>query len=356
MNRTIEEDVLVPKKLATQGPDYAALSVDYLEAVKSRFQDHAPEKYEEFLEVLKSIKSQSLVRTAVARVKVLLEDHPDLIVGFNFFLPPGYTIPTEDGECECHTGTGEVTNMQQKHVLAPSREIEIEDTSTEALHEDDYHPEYIFCQEVKKKLGNSYDYREFLKCLYIYSEKIISRDELKGMVVSLVRDDEYLIGFIESKKIFGKQENPSYRLWPKNRPIPLTSHRTELGYQVLNDIFISESTTRDEDFKHTQKNKYEERIYLDVKIIERPKLIEAHLTNRYLWCVTDLLKDNPNIALPTPLEISSSFILRRLKQKENELSAYRLEYAKVMAEIRSRNYKKSLNHPSFEIEKQQTQE
>ncbi|KAI3973573.1 hypothetical protein MKW92_033299 [Papaver armeniacum] len=266
MNRNIEEDVLVPKKLATQGPDYAALSVDYLEAVKSRFQDHAPEIYEEFLEVLKSMKSRSVVRTAVARVKVLLEGHPDLIVGFNFFLPPGYTIPTEDGECECHTGTGEVTNMQQQHVLAPSREIEMEDTSTEALHEDDYHPEYIFCQDVKKKLGNSYDYREFLKCLYIYSEKIISRDELKqawyGCFFGI--RDEYLIGFIESKKIFWEQgnsplpgyrqgsiENPSYKLWPKNRPIPLTSHRTELGYQVLNDIFISESTTRDEDFKHT---------------------------------------------------------------------------------------------------------
>ncbi|RZC52640.1 hypothetical protein C5167_021067 [Papaver somniferum] len=274
MNRTGEEDVLVPNNLATQGPNYTALAYDYLEAVKSRFQDHAPEKYEEFLEVLRNIKSRSVVRAAVARVKVLLEGHPDLIVGFNYFMPPGYEIATTDGECERHTRSREVTNMQGHHVLEPSRAIG--DTSTEALHQDDYHPEFIFCQEVKKKLGNSYDYREFLKCLYIYSEKIISRDELKGMVVSLVGDDEYLIGFIDRKKIFGNQnsplpaysqgrsiDNPSYRLWPKNRPIPLTSHRTELGCEVLNDIFISESTLRDEDyhFKHTQ-NKQIRRTYI----------------------------------------------------------------------------------------------
>ncbi|KAI3853882.1 hypothetical protein MKX03_018897 [Papaver bracteatum] len=249
MNKTREEDVLVSKKLEPHDSNLEGHADDYLAAVKSKFQDHAPEKFEEFIEVLTNIKSRSVVDTAVARVKVLLEGYPDLIVGFNNFLPPGYEIVIEDGECERHTGTGEVTNMQRHHVLEPSRTKE--GTSTETSHQDDYHPEYIFCQEVKNKLGNSYDYHEFLKCLYMYSEEIISRDELKGMVVSLVGDDEYLIGFIESKKIFGDQsspllaynqgsiENPSYRLWPKNRPIPLTSHRTELGYEVLNDTFIS---------------------------------------------------------------------------------------------------------------------
>ncbi|KAI3838978.1 hypothetical protein MKW98_007863 [Papaver atlanticum] len=224
MNRTREEEVLAPKKLATHGSNLAGLADDYLEAVKSKFQDHAPEKYEEFLEVLKSIKSRS---------------YPDLIVGFNNFFPPGYAIATEDGECEPHTGTGEVTNMQQHHELEPSRTKE--DT------------EYIFGQEVKKKLGNSYDYHEFLKCLYMYSEEIISRDELKGMVVSF-------------KKIFGDQsspllaysqgciENPSYRLWPKNRPIPLTSYRTELGYEVLNDILFHPSFELEKQQTQEQKN------------------------------------------------------------------------------------------------------
>ncbi|KAI3930033.1 hypothetical protein MKW98_029079 [Papaver atlanticum] len=190
MNRTREEEVLAPKKLATHGSNLAGLADDYLEAVKSKFQDHAPEN-----------------------------GYPDLIVGFNNFLPPGYAIATEDGECEPHTGTGEVTNMQQHHELEPSRTKE--DT------------EYIFGQEVKKKLGNSYDYHEFLKCLYMYSEEIISRDELKGMVVSL---------------------NPSYRLWPKNRPIPLTSYRTELGYEVLNDILFHPSFELEKQQTQEQKN------------------------------------------------------------------------------------------------------
>ncbi|MCL7045323.1 hypothetical protein MKW94_001128 [Papaver nudicaule] len=220
----------------------------------------------------------------------------------------------------------------------------------------------MFCQEVKKKLQNSDDYKVFLKCLHIYSKEIISANDLKDMVASLVGDDEYLTSFIESNKIFvderlpaylqGTGENPSYRPWPENRPMPSTSQRTDFGAKLLNDYFICKSTLRDEEdnsFKNPQKNKYEER---------RRKLIEDHLTNRYLWLiellygehgmdVVDVLKENSNVALPV--------ILARLKQKQNELSAYCLEYSKVMAEIRSRNYEKSLDHRSFNLEKQDTQ-
>ncbi|KAI3854267.1 hypothetical protein MKW98_024690 [Papaver atlanticum] len=192
MNRTREEDILVPKKLATRGSSFAGRTDDYLEAVKSRFQDHAPEKYEEFLEVLKTIKSRSVVDTAVVRIKVLLEGYPDLVY---------------------HTDTRVVTSMQRNHVLGNSYDYPwrtIEDTSTDVQEE-----VRIFF----------YDYQEFLKCLYIYNEEIISIDELKGMVVSLFLP--YLIGFIESKNIYGDQssplpaycqgrstENPSFRLWP----------------------------------------------------------------------------------------------------------------------------------------------
>jgi histone deacetylase complex regulatory component SIN3 len=44
-----------------------------------------------------------------------------------------------------------------------------------------YAQEFHFCEKVKEKL--EYDaYQEFLKCLHIYSQEIITRSELKNLV------------------------------------------------------------------------------------------------------------------------------------------------------------------------------
>jgi len=66
--------------------------------VKLQFSGH-PQVYNDFLDIMKEFKSQSIDTPGVIkRVSLLFRGHPDLIVGFNTFLPPGYKIAVEANE------------------------------------------------------------------------------------------------------------------------------------------------------------------------------------------------------------------------------------------------------------------
>jgi paired amphipathic helix protein Sin3a len=67
-------------------------ALTYLDQVKVRFQDQ-PEVYNKFLDIMKDFKSQAIDTPGVIdRVSTLFNGHPQLIQGFNTFLPPGYKI------------------------------------------------------------------------------------------------------------------------------------------------------------------------------------------------------------------------------------------------------------------------
>lgn len=180
---------------------------------------------------------------------------------------------------------------------------------------------------------------------------------------------------------------PSYRLLPKNYPIPLASQRTELGAEVLNDHWVSvTSGSEDYSFKHMRKNQYEESLFrceddrfeLDMLLesvnvttkrveellekitnntikTESPIRIEDHFTALNLRCierlygdhgldVMDVLRKNAPLALPV--------ILTRLKQKQEEWARCRSDFNKVWADIYAKNYHKSLDHRSFYFKQQ----
>ena len=72
-------------------------ALSYLDQVKVRFQEH-PDVYNKFLDIMKDFKSQAIDTPGVIdRVSTLFNGHPELIQGFNTFLPPGYRI-----ECGTH--------------------------------------------------------------------------------------------------------------------------------------------------------------------------------------------------------------------------------------------------------------
>ncbi|XP_057529106.1 paired amphipathic helix protein Sin3-like 3 isoform X2 [Amaranthus tricolor] len=182
---------------------------------------------------------------------------------------------------------------------------------------------------------------------------------------------------------------PSYRLLPKNYPIPMASHRTDLGAKVLNDHWVSvTSGSEDYSFKHMRKNQYEESLFrceddrfeLDMLLesvnitikrvedildkinsniikTENPIRIEDHFTSINLRCierlygdhgldVMDVLRKNAILALPV--------ILTRLKQKQEEWARCRADFNKVWAEIYAKNYHKSLDHRSFYFKQHDT--
>ncbi|KAI3818168.1 hypothetical protein L1987_11971 [Smallanthus sonchifolius] len=184
-----------------------------------------------------------------------------------------------------------------------------------------------------------------------------------------------------------EQCTPSYRLLPKNYPIPSVSQRTKLGTEVLNDHWVSvTSGSEDYSFKHMRKNQYEESLFrceddrfeLDM-LIESVNVttrrveelldkinnnsiktdcavrVEDHFTALNLRCierlygdnrldVMDVLKKNASLALPV--------ILTRLKQKQEEWARCRFDFNKIWAEIYAKNYHKSLDHRSFYFKQQ----
>ena len=87
----------VPTGLAaslSQGGQQPILTdaLSYLDQVKVRFVDQ-PDVYNQFLDIMKEFKSQDIDTPGVInRVSTLFAGHPELIEGFNTFLPPGYAI------------------------------------------------------------------------------------------------------------------------------------------------------------------------------------------------------------------------------------------------------------------------
>ncbi len=99
--------------------------------VKYKF-GNQPQVYNDFLDIMKEFKSQSIDTPGViARVSGLFKGHPELIVGFNTFLPPGYKIEvTEAGvgagmsgllgmQTIVHTPTGNYTMSPQGNMSGP---------------------------------------------------------------------------------------------------------------------------------------------------------------------------------------------------------------------------------------------
>ncbi|KAL6848318.1 hypothetical protein ACP4OV_022446 [Aristida adscensionis] len=373
----------------------------------------------------------------------------------------------------------EDTAGAETHQGGPSENHGLHSVSASSYDDKDvlkreYTHEFLFCEKVKEKLEHE-AYQEFLKCLHIYSQEIITRSELKNLVNDILQQypdlmdgfneflehceniDGFLPGVFNKRQparivktedkekdkerdredrerdrekererldkgsafsskegashkpsmFSGKEKynlskpiseldlsncqrcTPSYRLLPKNYPMPPASNRTDLGASVLNDHWVSvTSGSEDYSFKHMRKNQYEESLFrceddrfeLDMllesvnaatkrveELIEKmqdnsvkpesPIRIDEHLTPLNLRCierlygdhgldVMDVLRKNASVALPV--------ILTRLKQKQEEWSRCRTDFNKVWAEIYAKNYHKSLDHRSFYFKQQDT--
>lgn len=88
-----------PQQQQSPGNSFQRLKVEdalsYLDLVKFKF-GSKPQVYNDFLDIMKEFKSQSIDTPGVIqRVSSLFKGFPDLIVGFNTFLPPGYKIEVQ---------------------------------------------------------------------------------------------------------------------------------------------------------------------------------------------------------------------------------------------------------------------
>ncbi|KAJ0449534.1 putative transcription regulator Others family [Helianthus annuus] len=331
----------------------------------------------------------------------------------------------------------EMNSVTHKHKSAST----LEDTVTELFHKDMREQVISLRTKVKEKLQNSEDYQAFLKCIMHYRTENITRPQLQSLVNDLLEANPDLMeevsefidhgernGSLWSDHLPGslhdhdrdndkdhdqdeinrchdvnneyqakpiheldlsdcEQCTPSYRLLPKNYPIPSVSQRTIIGAEVLNDHWVSvTSGSEDYSFKHMRKNQYEESLFrceddrfeLDM-LLESVNVttrrveelldkinnnsiktdcvvrVEDHFTAINLRCierlygdnrldVMDVLKKNASLALPV--------ILTRLKQKQEEWARCRFDFNKIWAEVYAKNYHKSLDHRSFYFKQQ----
>ncbi|KAE8717151.1 Paired amphipathic helix protein Sin3-like 1 [Hibiscus syriacus] len=239
---------------------------------------------------------------------------------------------------------------------------------------------FVFCEKVKERLCSSDDYQAFLKCLNIYSNGIIKRNDLQNLVTDLLgkypdlmnefnkflerceNTDGLLAGVISRKsltldghtsrpleekdrepkrEIEGAKEKerykeymgksiqeldlsncqnctPSYRLLPDDYPIPVASQRSELGASVLNDYWVSvTSGSEDYSFKHMRRNQYEESLFrCEDDRFELDMLLEA--VSSTAKRVEDLLNSiNENkINMNCPFRVEEHFTVLNLRCTE----------------------------------------
>ncbi|XP_075475269.1 paired amphipathic helix protein Sin3-like 2 [Primulina tabacum] len=139
-------------------------ALTYLKEVKDMFQDQR-EKYDRFLDVMKDFKAQRIDTAGViARVKELFNGHPNLILGFNTFLPKGYEITLTDEE-----------------EAPPKRTVEFEEAIS-------------FVNKIKKRFQNDdHVYKSFLDILNMYRKEHKGITEVYQEVAALFNDQPDLL-------------------------------------------------------------------------------------------------------------------------------------------------------------------
>ncbi|KAK7252329.1 hypothetical protein RIF29_36192 [Crotalaria pallida] len=340
----------------------------FCEKVKDRLRN--PDNYQEFLKCLHIYSKEIITRHELkSLVGDLLGKYPDLVEGFNEFL-----VQSEKNDGGFLAGVMNKKSLWSEGQGPKPMKVEERDRDRDRdrYRDDGVKERDRECREREKSTA-------------------IANKDVSGPRMSLYPSkDKYLSKPINELDLSNcEQCTPSYRLLPKNYPIPLASQKTEIGVEVLNDHWVSvTSGSEDYSFKHMRKNQYEESLFrceddrfeLDMllesvnvttkrveELLEKinrnmikgdsPIRIEEHLTALNLRCierlygdhgldVMDVLRKNAPLALPV--------ILTRLKQKQDEWARCRADFNKVWAEIYSKNYHKSLDHRSFYFKQQDT--
>ena len=316
-----------------QPPHQSAVEFDhaisYVTTIKRRFAND-PSTYHSFLEILHTYqKEQRGIKEVLEQVAHLFQDHPDLLKEFTFFLPDAVQ---EQAKERLHRAAAESESRQ-----ARQRQQEMEqyrqsmaDHGASAHHKfiDMTHsqmsvmdgrgrkrpfdgqpsalqPEsFVYNSAVERQFFDaarealtSYSrdggqaWAEFLKCLDMYAQDILSRNEMLNFVepllgkrntklfeefkrilsasgspsqpISLMEDSWHSVPLSEIDFSRCRRCSPSYRALPRDYPAPPCSDRSEAEAKVLNDVWVSLPVGSEESytFRHMRRNTYEETLF-----------------------------------------------------------------------------------------------
>uniref|UniRef100_A0A8C7Z5S0 Paired amphipathic helix protein Sin3a n=1 Tax=Oryzias sinensis TaxID=183150 RepID=A0A8C7Z5S0_9TELE len=308
-------------------------AINYVNKIKNRFQGQ-PDIYKAFLEILHTYQKEQRnakeaggnytpalteqeVYTQVAR---LFKNQEDLLSEFGQFLPDANnsvllnkTAPDRaESVRNDHGGTVKRPLLNNKQRLSQNGlpikrpagmsatppikkkpKMMGKDHSLTELGKISTSTETMFFEKVKKALRSAEGYENFLRCLYIFNQEVISRTELVQLVIPFLGKFPELftwfknfLGYRESS--YGetshaeslpkerstegiameidyascKRLGSSYRALPKSYQQPKCTGRTPLCREVLNDTWVSfPSWSEDSTFVSSKKTQYEEHIY-----------------------------------------------------------------------------------------------
>uniref|UniRef100_A0A3P9M7C9 Paired amphipathic helix protein Sin3b n=1 Tax=Oryzias latipes TaxID=8090 RepID=A0A3P9M7C9_ORYLA len=242
-------------------------ALSYLDQVKIRFAND-PGIYNKFLDIMKEFKSQSIDTPGVInRVSQLFHGHPDLVLGFNAFLPPGYRIEipkngmaflqspfsthSSDSLSSSSTGPAEPPNRlslpltKESHNPAAVSSVSPPASETSPV---EFDSAISYVNKIKNRfLDHPEIYRAFLEILHTYQKEQLeakesrgssgmTEDEVFSKVASLFKGQEDLLAefgqFLPDAKRSLVSEAPAYDVSSKQnkkRPRPvLLQHMSPL--------------------------------------------------------------------------------------------------------------------------------
>lgn len=325
-------------------------AINYVNKIKNRFQGQ-PEIYKAFLEILHTYQKEQrnlkeglvppnykpLTEAEVyAQVAKLFQNQEDLLSEFGQFLPDAngsqssfdWFVPQADlGVRNDHSSTVKKpgfgksqSGKSSSHLRRPSagqqppskksKSSTLKDITLAEAGKYGTLNEYAFFDKVRKALRNPEVYENFLRCLVLFNQEVISRTELVQLVQPFLGKFPELFkwfkdflgykegGMVESipssathkERITGdlameidysscKRYGASYRALPKSYQQPKCSGRTALCKEVLNDTWVSfPSWSEDSTFVTSRKTQFEENIYrCEDERFELDVVLEANL-------------------------------------------------------------------------------
>ena len=312
-------------------------AISYVTKIKRRFAND-PSTYHSFLEILHTYqKEQRGIKEVLEQVAHLFQDHPDLLKEFTFFLPDAVQEQAKErlhraaAESEARQAVSRQQQMEQyqQGLVPPGHGKFIDMTRTGQPMEVDSpppprgqqkkraapdgapHPEvpahpdsFVYNSAVERQFFDmaresltSYTrdggqaWAEFVKCLDMYAQDILSRTEMLNFVEPLLGKRNTKL-FEEFKRILNaagsptqplplledswhsvplseidftrcRRCSPSYRALPRDYPAPPCSGRSEQEAKILNDVWVSLPVGSEESytFRHMRRNTYEETLF-----------------------------------------------------------------------------------------------
>ncbi len=335
----------VPAAATSGPPPQQAVEFDhaisYVTTIKRRFADD-PSTYHSFLEILHTYqKEQRGIKEVLEQVAHLFQDHPDLLKEFTFFLPDAVQEQAKErlhraaADSEARIAAQRAQLEQQKHEDPEDMDIDqngkhrLIDMTGQPIPEPEQsrgrkrslkepavepapqtivlpkQPEmYVYNSAVERQFFDTtrealaaytrdggQAWAEFLKCLDMYAQEILSRTEMFDFVEPLlgkrnnklyeefkriihsagaqatnapnIEDSWYSVPLSEIDFTRCRRCSPSYRALPRDYPSPPCSDRTEEEGKVLNDIWVSLPVGSEESytFRHMRRNTYEEILF-----------------------------------------------------------------------------------------------